>query len=87
MSRASGLRAVLFDMDGTLVETEQYWGEAMFELAERLGGRMSEGARARTIGASMRVSMNILHADLGLRQQRGAAAGRRAAGSRTGRRS
>ena len=68
MSRASGLRAVLFDMDGTLVETEQYWGEAMFELAARLGGRMSDGARAQTIGASMRVSMSVLHADLGLRR-------------------
>ena len=68
MSRGSDLRAVLFDMDGTLVETEKYWGEAMFELAELLGGRMSEAARARTIGASMRVSMNILHADLGLRR-------------------
>jgi HAD superfamily hydrolase (TIGR01509 family) len=60
------LRAVLFDMDGTLVETEQYWGEAMFELAERLGGRMSEGARASTVGSTMRRSMAILHADLGL---------------------
>jgi HAD superfamily hydrolase (TIGR01509 family) len=60
------LRAVLFDMDGTLVETEQYWGEAMFELAERLGGQMSDGARARTVGTSMRVSMGILYADLGL---------------------
>jgi HAD superfamily hydrolase (TIGR01509 family) len=59
-------RAVLFDMDGTLVETEQYWGEAMFELAERLGGRMSEGARASTVGSTMRRSMTILHADLGL---------------------
>ena len=68
MSLASGLRAVLFDMDGTLVETEQYWGEAMFELAARLGGRMSEAARAQTIGASMRVSMSVLHADLGLRR-------------------
>jgi HAD superfamily hydrolase (TIGR01509 family) len=68
VSRGSDLRAVLFDMDGTLVETEQYWGEAMFELAERLGGRMSEAARAETIGATMRVSMNVLHADLGLRR-------------------
>jgi HAD superfamily hydrolase (TIGR01509 family) len=60
------LRAVLFDMDGTLVETEQYWGEAMFELAARLGGRMSEGARVATVGSTMRRSMTILHADLGL---------------------
>jgi HAD superfamily hydrolase (TIGR01509 family) len=60
------LRAVLFDMDGTLVETEQYWGQAMFALAEDLGGQMSESARAATVGSSMRRSMRILHADLGL---------------------
>ena len=64
----SSLRAVLFDMDGTLVETEQLWGEAMFELAARLGGRMSDEARAATVGTSMRVSMTILHADLGVRR-------------------
>ncbi len=66
MSSVGGLRAVLFDMDGTLVETEQMWGQAMFELAARLGGRMSDDARARTVGTSMRVSMGVLHDDLGL---------------------
>ncbi len=55
-------------MDGTLVETEQLWGEAMFELAARLGGRMSDEARAATVGTSMRVAMGILHADLGVRR-------------------
>jgi HAD superfamily hydrolase (TIGR01509 family) len=60
------VQAVLFDMDGTLVETEQYWGEAMFALAERLGGRMSPEARERTVGTSMRVAMGILYVDLGL---------------------
>ena len=58
--------AVLFDMDGTLVETEQYWGEAMFALARDLGGRMSPAARERTVGTSMPVAMRILHADLGV---------------------
>ena len=62
------LRAVLFDMDGTLVETEQLWGEAMFELAAQLGGRMSDDARAATVGTSMRVAMEILHTDLGIRR-------------------
>jgi HAD superfamily hydrolase (TIGR01509 family) len=66
MSSVGGLRAVLFDMDGTLVETEQMWGQAMFELAARLGGRMSDDARARTVGTSMRVSMGVLYDDLGL---------------------
>jgi len=58
------LRAVLFDMDGTLVETEQYWGEALAALADRLGGRLSAAARAATVGTSMRTAMGILHADL-----------------------
>lgn len=62
---APPLQAVLFDMDGTLVETEQHWGEAMFALARRLGGTMSPGARERTVGTSMRTAMGILYADLG----------------------
>ena len=66
MTRRTRLRAVLFDMDGTLVQTEEYWGEAMFELAARLGGRMSDEARARTVGTSMRTSMRVLYADLGV---------------------
>lgn len=60
------LRAVLFDMDGTLVATEQFWGVAMNELAARLGGRMSDEARSRTVGTSMPVAMAVLHADLGI---------------------
>ena len=60
------LRAVLFDMDGTLVETEEHWGEALFALAARLGGRLSAGARQATVGSSMRTSMQILYRDLGV---------------------
>ncbi|WP_299950973.1 HAD family phosphatase [uncultured Modestobacter sp.] len=60
------LQAVLFDMDGTLVETEELWGEAMDELAARLGGRFSDAGRQQTVGASMRVAMQVLYADLGL---------------------
>jgi HAD superfamily hydrolase (TIGR01509 family) len=60
------LEAVLFDMDGTLVETEEYWGEAMFALAEQLGGEMSPEARERTVGTSMRFTMEVLYDDLGL---------------------
>lgn len=34
--------AVLWDMDGTLVDTEPYWMQAEFELAARFGGTWSE---------------------------------------------
>jgi HAD superfamily hydrolase (TIGR01509 family) len=60
------LHAVLFDMDGTLVETEQYWGQALFGLAERYGGQLSAAARTATVGTSMRSSMQVLYADLQL---------------------
>jgi HAD superfamily hydrolase (TIGR01509 family) len=60
------LEAVLFDMDGTLVETEQHWGTAMFALARRLGGKMSAEARERTVGTSMATALGILYADVGV---------------------
>ncbi|MBB3675216.1 HAD family hydrolase [Modestobacter versicolor] len=60
------LRAVLFDMDGTLVETEELWGEAMGALAHQLGGEFSDEARERTVGTSMTVAMQVLYADLGV---------------------
>ncbi|MCW2536644.1 MAG: putative haloacid dehalogenase [Modestobacter sp.] len=60
------LHAVLFDMDGTLVETEELWGEAMSALAVELGGIFSTRAREQTVGTSMRVGLGILYAELGL---------------------
>ena len=62
------LRAVLFDMDGSLVETEHYWGEALNALARRLGGELSEVGRQATVGTSMRTSMRVLDDDLGIRR-------------------
>jgi HAD superfamily hydrolase (TIGR01509 family) len=58
--------AVLFDMDGTLVETEETWGAALAALARRHGGEISPAARAATVGTSMPVALGILYADLGL---------------------
>jgi len=53
-------------MDGTLVETEESWGEALAALARRHGGEVSPPARAATVGTSMPVALGILYADLGL---------------------
>lgn len=58
--------AVLFDMDGTLVDSEKVWEIALHELAERAGGTLSPAARHAMIGSSMGASMQIFRDDLGL---------------------
>ncbi|MFI6263629.1 HAD family hydrolase [Micromonospora sp. NPDC051006] len=56
---------MLFDMDGTLVDSEKLWDVALQELAEEYGGTLSEAARRAIIGTSMAASMQIVHDDLG----------------------
>jgi HAD superfamily hydrolase (TIGR01509 family) len=58
------LEAVLFDMDGTLVDSEKVWDIGLRELARRYGGELSAPARTRMIGTSMAESMEILHTDI-----------------------
>jgi HAD superfamily hydrolase (TIGR01509 family) len=61
--------AVLFDMDGTLVDSEKVWDIALHELARRAGGALSESARLAMIGSNMGRSMQILRDDLGQPQR------------------
>ncbi|WP_106124874.1 HAD family hydrolase [Pseudosporangium ferrugineum] len=56
---------MLFDMDGTLVDSEKVWDVALHELAAHAGGTLSESARLAMIGSSMATSMRILREDLG----------------------
>ena len=58
------LQGVLFDMDGTLLDSEKVWEFALHDLAAELGGELSPTARAQMVGASMGASMAILHDDL-----------------------
>jgi HAD superfamily hydrolase (TIGR01509 family) len=57
---------ILFDMDGTLVDSEKVWSVALDQLAATLGGRLSDPARQAMVGTSMGQSMRILHDDLGV---------------------
>jgi len=60
-----GLAGVLFDMDGTLVDSEKLWTIGLEELAIRHGGALSGTARTAMVGSSMAESMRILHEDIG----------------------
>jgi hypothetical protein len=51
--------AVLFDMDGTLVDSEKLWDVASQDLAAVYGGTLSDTARRTMVGASMAASMRI----------------------------
>src|SRR5689334_21166549 len=57
--------AVLFDMDGTLVDSEKVWDIALRELAVRAGATLSDEARLAMVGGSMSSSMQIFRADVG----------------------
>ncbi|MGK5740714.1 HAD family hydrolase [Micromonospora sp. URMC 103] len=56
---------MLFDMDGTLIDSEKLWDVALTELAETYGGTLSDAARKAIVGTSMADSMRIFHDDLG----------------------
>ncbi|HEY0641726.1 MAG TPA: HAD family phosphatase [Pseudonocardiaceae bacterium] len=57
---------VLWDMDGTLVDSEKVWDTALSGLAAHLGGELSQQARLDMVGTNMAVSIGVLFDDLGL---------------------
>lgn len=62
----SGPHAVLWDMDGTLLDSEKVWSVALDDLAAHLGGVLSRTARAAMVGSNMRTSLGVLFDDLGV---------------------
>ncbi len=61
-----GPQAVLWDMDGTLLDSERVWDVSLHELAHHLGGELSEVARDQMVGSSLENSMTLLFAELRL---------------------
>lgn len=58
--------AVLWDMDGTLVDSEKVWTVSLADTARRLGGELSTEAREAMVGSNMARSLALLFDDLGL---------------------
>lgn len=65
-STPGGLAAVLWDMDGTLVDSEKLWTVALDELAAKLGGTLSARTRAALVGSNMDATMRAMFAEVGL---------------------
>jgi HAD superfamily hydrolase (TIGR01509 family) len=60
------MQAVLFDMDGTLVDSEKLWDISLAALYEELGGRLTPEVRASMVGGSADDTIRTVYVDLGL---------------------
>ena len=58
--------AVVFDLDGVLVDTEHVWDEVREGLARERGGRWHDRAQADMMGMSSREWSRYMHAVIGL---------------------
>ncbi|MCW2767284.1 MAG: Phosphorylated carbohydrates phosphatase [Nocardioides sp.] len=58
--------AVLWDMDGTLVDTEPYWMDAEFELAEEFGGTWSHEHALHLVGNDLLESGHYIREHMGI---------------------
>jgi HAD superfamily hydrolase (TIGR01509 family) len=62
------IEAVVFDLDGVLLDSEQLWDEAREELALERGGRWQEGAQRDMMGMSSTEWSRYMHDVIGLRE-------------------
>jgi HAD superfamily hydrolase (TIGR01509 family) len=58
--------AVLWDLDGTLLDSEKLWDIPLYELTEKLGGQLSTETRQAMVGTNVMVTMRLLFAEVGI---------------------
>ncbi len=66
VSRPGWPAAVLWDMDGTLVETEQYWIDAEFALAEKYDGTWNADHALNLVGNDLIESGRYIREHMGI---------------------
>jgi HAD superfamily hydrolase (TIGR01509 family) len=62
----SGIEAVVFDLDGVIVDSEHVWDEVREALARERGGRWHERAQADMMGMSSTEWSRYMHDEIGL---------------------
>jgi HAD superfamily hydrolase (TIGR01509 family) len=60
------IRAVVFDLDGVLLDSEQVWDEVREQLTRERGGRWHENAQRDMMGMSSPEWSRYMHRELGL---------------------
>jgi HAD superfamily hydrolase (TIGR01509 family) len=66
MVDAVGIRAVIFDLDGVLIDSEERWARAKEELVRETGGRWKPEASHAMLGMSSPEWSRYLHEELGV---------------------
>ena len=62
------IEAVVFDLDGVIVDSEQVWDDVREALVRERGGRWSESAQSDMMGMSSPEWSRYLHEELGLEE-------------------